>query len=175
MQIKYLPHANYRSGKPDPRGPASYEGGLSRSTEGAAGYDLRACSYSGPQAIDPLRTWGVMAVQPGEVIAFGTGVALSMATCSAEEGICGMIVPRSGIGSRGLVLANGTGIIDSDYHGEVIVKLRNVSNGPFMVRAFDRIAQILFVPVFFPAWEVVEEFAHATERGAAGFGSTGVA
>jgi dUTP pyrophosphatase len=162
MQIKYLPHANYI-------------GGLSRSTEGAAGYDLRACSHLDPAPGDHLRTWGVVQVSPGEVVAFGTGVALNLDAPCAEAGVCGMVVPRSGLGSRGLVLANGTGILDPDYQGEVIVKLRNVSDEPLLVEQGDRIAQILFVPVFFPEWEVVKEFARTTERGAAGFGSTGVA
>jgi dUTP pyrophosphatase len=161
VKIKYLPHANYI-------------GGMSRSTEGAAGYDLRACSHMDPAPRDHLRTRGALQVHPGEVVAFGTGVALNLDAPASEAGVCGMVVPRSGLGSRGLVLANGTGIIDPDYRGEIIVKLRNVSAEPFVVRTFDRIAQILFVPVFFPAWEVVEEFARTTERGAAGFGSTGV-
>lgn len=157
MQIKYLPHAkpgHLRAGACD----------LERSTAGAAGYDLRACSGRGHPFSE---VW----VQPGEVVAFGTGIALDM----GGDSLCGMVVPRSGLGSRGLVLANGTGIIDPDYHGEIIVKLRNVSSEPIQVNAFARIAQILFVPVFFPAWEVVEEFTRTTERGAAGFGSTGVA
>jgi dUTP pyrophosphatase len=162
MQIKYLPHANYF-------------GGLSRSTDGAAGYDLRACSYPMPAGNDYFVTYQSLAVHPGEVVAFGTGVALNLDAPASEAGVCGMIVPRSGLGSRGLVLANGTGIIDPDYRGEIIVKLRNVSDEPLLVNAFDRIAQILFVPVFFPEWEVVKEFTRATERGAAGFGSTGVA
>lgn len=163
MQIKYLPHAkpsHLRAGACD----------LERATAGAAGYDLRACSYPLPAGNDYFATYQSLAVHPGEVVAFGTGIALDMGGGS----LCGMVVPRSGLGSRGLVLANGTGIIDSDYHGEIIVKLRNVSDEPIRVSAFDRIAQILFVPVFFPAWEVVEEFTRTTERGVAGFGSTGV-
>ena len=156
MQIKYLPHAGY----PD---------GLQRSTAGAAGYDLRAC-----ETLDLKNNWmhatGNVWIVPGEVVAFGTGIALDMGGGS----LCGMVVPRSGLGSRGLVLANGTGIIDPDYHGEIIVKLRNVSDAPINVSGFDRIAQILFVPVFFPDWEVVDEFTRSTERGVAGFGSTGV-
>lgn len=159
MQIKYLPHAF----------PEQY---LRRSTDGAAGYDLRACSLPG---LPYLGTFATASVAPGEVVAFGTGVALDMGAGYEETSLCGMVVPRSGLGSRGLVLANGTGIIDPDYHGEIIVKLRNVSDEPIQVNAFDRIAQILFVPVFFPAWEVVEEFTRTTERGVAGFGSTGVA
>jgi dUTP pyrophosphatase len=115
-----------------------------------------------------------VSVAPGEVVAFGTGIAIDMGAGYEETSLCGMVVPRSGLGSRGLVLANGTGIIDPDYHGEIIVKLRNVSDEPITVNAFDRIAQILFVPVFFPAWEVVDEFTRTTERGVAGFGSTGV-
>lgn len=161
MQIKYLPHASYLRG-------------LQRSTAGAAGYDLRACSHPMPAGNDYFVTYESLAVRPGEVVAFGTGIALYMGAGYEETSLCGMIVPRSGLGSRGLVLANGTGIIDPDYHGEIIVKLRNVSDEPLLVNAFDRIAQILFVPVFFPAWEVVEEFANTTERGTSGFGSTGV-
>ena len=162
MQIKYLPHAGYPNG-------------LQRSTAGAAGYDLRACSCPLPAGNDAWVTVGQnLAVQPGGVVAFGTGIALDMGAGYEETSLCGMVVPRSGLGSRGLVLANGTGIIDPDYHGEIIVKLRNVSDEPIQVNAFDRIAQILFVPVFFPAWEVVEEFTRTTERGVAGFGSTGV-
>ena len=152
MQIKYL-------------NPALTGLYLQRATEGSAGYDLRACSG---------QPWRGSEVQPGDVVAFGTGIALDMGAGYEETSLCGMVVPRSGLGSRGLVLANGTGIIDPDYHGEIIVKLRNVSDEPILVNAFDRIAQILFVPVFFPAWEVVEEFARSTERGASGFGSTGV-
>ena len=157
MQIKYLPHAF----------PEHY---LRRSTTGAAGYDLRACTM--PRGMCQLA--GRVYVHPGEVVAFGTGIALDMGAGYEETSLCGMVVPRSGLGSRGLVLANGTGIIDPDYHGEIIVKLRNVSDEPITVNAFDRIAQILFVPVFFPAWEVVDEFTRTTERGVAGFGSTGV-
>lgn len=163
MQFKYLPHAGYPNG-------------LERSTAGAAGYDLRACGAHG--GVFSPRPWPPMhyaCVNPGEVVAFGTGIAIDMGAGYEETSLCGMVVPRSGLGSRGLVLANGTGIIDPDYHGEIIVKLRNVSDEPITVNAFDRIAQILFVPVFFPAWEVVDEFTRTTERGVAGFGSTGVA
>lgn len=160
MQIKYLPHAF----------PEQY---LRRSTAGSAGYDLRACSRPGMPHYPGTLT--AVSVAPGEVVAFGTGIAIDMGAGCAETSLCGMVVPRSGLGSRGLVLANGTGIIDPDYHGEIIVKLRNVSDEPITVNAFDRIAQVLFVPVFFPAWEVVDEFTRTTERGVAGFGSTGVA
>jgi dUTP pyrophosphatase len=166
MQIKYLPHAR-------PGHLAAGACHLQRSTAGAAGYDLRACSLQVPCG-NHIARFGVASFGPGEVVAFGTGIALDMGAGYEETSLCGMVVPRSGLGSRGLVLANGTGIIDPDYHGEIIVKLRNVSDEPINVNAFDRIAQILFVPVFFPAWEVVEEFASTTGRGAAGFGSTGV-
>ncbi|MEN9404435.1 MAG: hypothetical protein RL091_3138 [Verrucomicrobiota bacterium] len=154
MQIKYLPHAF----------PEQY---LRRSTAGAAGYDLRACRLPASQFSG---VFGSVQIDPGKVVAFGTGIAIDMGASYEETSLCGMVVPRSG-----LALANGTGIIDPDYHGEIIVKLRNVSDEPITVNAFDRIAQILFVPVFFPAWEVVEEFTRTTERGTSGFGSTGVA
>ena len=92
MQIKYLPHAF----------PEQY---LRRSTAGAAGYDLRACSYPLPAGNDYFVTHQSFAVHPGKVVAFGTGIAIDMGAGYEETSLCGMVVPRSGLGSRGLVLA----------------------------------------------------------------------
>ena len=90
--------------------------------------------------------------------------------------ICGMLVPRSSLGIRGIHLSNTFGIIDSDYQGEIIVNLTNNSRHPepYIIEEGDRIAQLLFVPVHFANWVPVMEFSHTTERGAGGFGSTGV-
>lgn len=159
MQIKYLPHA-----------PHGY---LKRASSDAAGYDLRACSLPHLSESVPFGTTDAIWIGPGEVVEFGTGVAIYLGAGYEETSLCGIVVPRSGLGSRGLLLANGTGVIDPDYQGEIRVKLRNVSGSHMLVHGKDRIAQILFVPVFFPAWEEVSEFTSATERGAAGFGSTG--
>jgi dUTP pyrophosphatase len=87
-----------------------------------------------------------------------------------------VISPRSGLGSRGLVLGNLSGLIDSDYQGELMVILWNRSQtDTFSVVRGDRVAQMMFIPVLRASWEAVEEFTVATERGTGGFGSTGVA
>lgn len=92
-----------------------------------------------------------------------------------DPGYVGIIVPRSGLGHKeGIVLGNGTGVIDSDYQGEVMVSLRNQGAVSRMLEQGERIAQILFVPVARIQWEQVDSFEE-TDRGEGGFGSTGTA
>lgn len=85
----------------------------------------------------------------------------------------GIIVPRSGLGTKGIVLRNTVGVIDSDYQGEIIVNLHNVGNDVHYISQGDRIAQLLFVPIARAEFVVHSEFTHESERGAGGFGSTG--
>lgn len=87
--------------------------------------------------------------------------------------LVGLVFPRSGSGNRGLIIANQTGVIDSDYQGPLYVTCWNRSNGPIKVERGDRIAQILFMPIYRPVIEIVSSFAFETERGQNGFGSTG--
>ena len=89
------------------------------------------------------------------------------------EGHVGLILPRSGLGRKGIVLVNTVGVIDSDYRGEVKVILANLGSEPFAVRRGDRIAQLVPAPVQRANFL---EVAHLdeTERGAGGFGSTGI-
>jgi dUTP pyrophosphatase len=90
------------------------------------------------------------------------------------EGYVMMVYSRSGHGFKnGVRLANCTGVIDSDYRGELMVKLHNDSSRIFSVNCGDRIAQAMIVPVQQVDFDAVEELSH-TERGAGGFGSTGV-
>jgi dUTP pyrophosphatase len=84
-----------------------------------------------------------------------------------------MVYSRSGHGFKnGVRLANGTGVIDSDYRGELMVKLHNDGNRVFSVNRGDRIAQAMIVPVAQVAFEHTTELTD-TARGAGGFGSTG--
>jgi dUTP pyrophosphatase len=129
-----------------------------RQTDGSAGMDVRAC-------VDAPRT-----LAPGECALIPTGFALHI----ADPNIAAILVPRSGLGHRhGIVLGNLVGVIDSDYQGQVFVSCWNRGTEPFTINPGDRIAQMLFVPVLIPEFEVVNEFA-ATQRGAGGFGHTGV-
>jgi dUTP pyrophosphatase len=86
-------------------------------------------------------------------------------------------VPRSGLGHRkGLVLGNLVGVVDADYLGPVLISVWNrcaLGTQAIVIEPGERIAQMMFVPILRPHFTVVDEFSKNTERGAAGFGSTG--
>jgi dUTP pyrophosphatase len=128
-------------------------------TPGAAGMDLRACIEA------PTR------LQPGETMLVPAGIALHL----ADPGLAAIILPRSGLGHKnGIVLGNLTGLIDSDYQGEIFVSLWNRGREVFLLNPLDRIAQLVVVPVLQVAFNVVEQFEES-HRGSGGFGSTGKA
>ena len=126
-------------------------------TDGSAALDLRAM-------IDEPCT-----LAPGERRTFTTGIAISPET----QGVVAIVAARSGLGIKhGISLSNGIGVIDSDYRGEICVGLINTSSVPYTVAPGDRIAQLMFVPVFAASFAVTDELDN-TARGAGGFGSTG--
>lgn len=127
-------------------------------TGGSAGLDLRAC----------LAT--TLILGPGETELIPTGIALNI----QDPELAAVILPRSGLGHKhGIVLGNLVGLIDSDYQGEVFISCWNRGRDSFTIEPGDRIAQLVFVPVVRAAFEVVDEFV-ASDRGAGGFGHTGV-
>jgi dUTP pyrophosphatase len=92
----------------------------------------------------------------------------------SDPQLAAVILPRSGLGHRhGIVLGNLVGLIDSDYQGEILISCWNRGRESFTIRPGDRVAQLVFVPVVRAKFEVVAEF-EASERGAGGFGHTGV-
>lgn len=126
-------------------------------TPGSAGLDLRAC-------LDAAVT-----LNPGETRLIPTGLAIHL----ADAGYAAMILPRSGLGHKhGVVLGNLVGLIDSDYQGQLMVSLWNRGHEPFTVQPFERIAQMVIVPVVQAEFNVVDEF-DSSQRGEGGFGSTG--
>ena len=126
-------------------------------TPGSAGLDLRAC-LDAP-----------MVLRPGEAQLVPTGLAIHL----ADPGFAAMILPRSGLGHKhGIVLGNLVGLIDSDYQGPLMVSAWNRASEPFTIEPFERIAQLVIVPVVQAAFRVVDSF-DTSERGAGGFGSTG--
>ncbi|MDK4575718.1 dUTP diphosphatase [Kingella kingae] len=126
-------------------------------TTGSAGLDLRAC-------LDAPRI-----VQAGETVLIPTGIAIYL----NDPNLAAMLLPRSGLGHKhGIVLGNLVGLIDSDYQGELMVSVWNRSSNPFTIEPFERIAQMVIVPVVQAAFELVDDFV-ASERGERGFGSTG--
>lgn len=126
-------------------------------TPGSAGLDLRACLAT------PLQ------LAPGACALIPTGLAIHI----AETNYAGVILPRSGLGHKhGIVLGNLVGLIDSDYQGELQVSCWNRGRDHYTIEPFERIAQLVIVPVVQAEWQLVTEFADS-ERGMSGFGSSG--
>ena len=125
-------------------------------TPGSVGVDLRAC-------LDEPVT-----LAPGETILIGTGIAIHL----EDPGFCAMILPRSGLGHRGLVLGNLVGLIDSDYQGELKISTWNRGQEPQTIEPGDRIAQMVITPVIQPTFIEVDDF-ESSSRGEGGFGHTG--
>lgn len=133
-------------------------------TFGSAGLDLRVFWPDGTHRDD-------MKILPGEQVMLDTGMRVWI----GNPGYAGFLFPRSSSGVKGLVLGNGTGVIDSDYQGPLKVCLLNRSNKTIEVADGDRVAQLVIMPVA-SGYEIkaVEEFHDETVRGSGGFGSTGV-
>lgn len=127
-----------------------------RQTAGAAGADLFACIAD------------TVGIPSGETTPIPTGLALEI-----PPGYAGFIMARSGLAvSEGLAPANKVGLIDSDYRGELLIYLHNHSDVIRTIEPGQRIAQIVIVPVAAAAFVSVDDLSE-TDRGAAGFGSTG--
>lgn len=134
----------------------------SRGTTEAAGYDVRAfLPY--PMMIKPLET-----------VKVPTGLFFAIPSDSAM-----LICSRSGLASKGVMVANGPGILDSDYRGELLVLLTYVAPPdalPFVIRDGDRIAQLLFVrseSLGYPRFFVTDALPAPNSNRVGGFGSTG--
>ncbi|MFW2446069.1 MAG: dUTP diphosphatase [Qipengyuania pacifica] len=133
-------------------------------TEMSAGIDLYAC-IDEPLALKPQ----------GPATLVRSGMALLM----NDPHMVAFLLARSGLGhKKGLVLGQSVGTIDADYANEIFISawLRTPPGSEDLtINPGDRIAQLVFVPILRPTFEVVTEFSVATERGLGGFGSTGVA
>ena len=140
-------------------------------TPEAAAVDLRACNLNSAEFLRSQFT-----LRPGERIKIGTGIALDLGSHGDEnQHVAGLILPRSGLGARGITLGNAPGLLDADYQGEITLALWNSGEHEYILRPLDRLAQLLFVPILRPQLSVVSAFSRHTIRGGGGFGSTGVA
>jgi len=127
-------------------------------TAASAGMDLRA-------ALDAPLT-----LAPGDAALVPSGLALHI----GDPGLCAVVLPRSGLGHKhGIVLGNGTGLIDADYQGPLLISVWNRGREAFSIQPGDRIAQLVILPVVRATFEVVDTFEDSA-RGAGGFGHTGV-
>jgi dUTP pyrophosphatase len=138
--------------------PVLSEFPLEPATHGSAGIDLRAAMDA--PSID---------IPPGGRHAFHTGVAIEI----GEPGLAGFVFSRSGLGAKhGLTVAQGVGVIDPDYRGEIVVWLLNTSETHKTVTRGERIAQLVLMPYRRAFIEAVDELGE-TSRGGGGFGHTG--
>ena len=145
LKVKRLPH---------------YEGlpPLKQATIGSVGIDLFSANYETLL----LNSIGATVIVP-------TGIKIEL-----PHGLEAQIRPRSGLAAKeGLTILNAPGTIDSDYRGEIKVILTKLTTGKFQVERGMRIAQMVIAPVVFPTIEYVDD-VNDTERGEAGFGSSGV-
>lgn len=127
-------------------------------TEASAGLDLRAALEA------PL------VLGPGETALLPSGIAIHL----ADPHLCAVVLPRSGLGHRhGIVLGNGTGLIDADYQGPLLISVWNRSQESFTIQPGDRVAQLVVLPITRVSLQVVDTFADSA-RGEGGFGHTGV-
>lgn len=125
-------------------------------TEGSAGMDLTACLSEN------------LILPKGEVVFVTTGLAMAI-----PEGYEGQIRPRSGFSTKHrIIMPNSPGTIDSDYRGEVLIPLLNLSGEDFVLEPGTRVAQIVFQSVAKLTVKLVPKL-EATVRGSGGFGSTG--
>lgn len=127
-----------------------------RASAGSAGVDLQAL-IPAPITIEPQKLYRIP-----------TGIAMEL-----PQGYVGLVYARSGLGVKhGVALSNGVGVIDSDYRGEILVGLCNLSDTPYTIAPMDRIAQLVIAPVP-PVEYVWADSLSDTERGEGGFGSSG--
>lgn len=127
---------------------------------------LPSRAYGDAAAFDLCST-ETACIYPGDTKMIGLGFAVDL------DGYAGLLLPRSGLGSKGLVLGNLVGLIDPDYRNELKALLwnRNTSGPPFNISYGDKVCQ--FMVVSFVAPKVEEVFAlDDTERGQGGFGSS---
>ena len=109
-------------------------------------------------------------INPGENVKIPTGLAIEL----PSQQVVALVFARSGLASRqGIGLTNGVGVIDSDYRGEIQVLMHNSGSQPVIINSGDRIAQMVFMPIFRALFEEVAELED-TVRGTGGFGSTGI-
>lgn len=139
----------------------------------------------GSAAVDLVSTED-FTLHPQECRMIHTGLSIHI----GSQSVAGIVLPRSGLGSKGLVLGNTIGLLDSDYQGEINICAWNrkpysmVSYNSYSheyedeydirIQAGERIAQLLFVPIIKPSFRIVKEFSSPTDRGAGGFGHSGV-
>lgn len=132
---------------------------LKYSTPGSSGLDLNAMLIE------------KCVIHSHEVVLIPTGISIFI----KDPLITAIILPRSGLGHRnGIILGNSVGLVDSDYQGEIMMSIWNRSKKDFIIFPGDRIAQLVFVPIIKPKFNIVLEFKKISYRQKYGFGHSGI-
>lgn len=132
------------------------------------GVELPRYAHEGDAGID-LRIKHDVTLEPGQRANVGTGVAVEI-----PQGCVGLVFPRSGLATKfGITLSNSVGVIDSGYRGEIGASLINTSDETTTLDAGTRVCQLVVMP-YVPCELVAVDELSETERGANGFGSTGI-
>ena len=133
--------------------------------------DAKLPTYSTPYAAGAdlyAYTEKDVTIEPHTTVFVTTGLSVEI-----PDGYGGLVYARSGLASKNdLAPANKVGVIDSDYRGEIVCALVNMSTEPYTVEPFERIGQLIFLAHYSVAFEEVERLPN-TSRGADGFGSSG--
>jgi dUTP pyrophosphatase len=127
-------------------------------------------------ATDAARAWtcaprwrAPLELLPGDTALIPSGLAIHL----ADPTLCAVVLPRSGLGHRhGIVLGNGTGLIDADYQGPLMISTLEPRKAAFTIEPGDRIAQLVVLPIVRATLQVVDTFEQSA-RGEGGFGHTG--
>lgn len=123
----------------------------------AAAFDLRA------------NVSEAILIPAGQSVRVGTGLKIWI----RDPNFAGNIIPRSGLGNRGIVVGNLHGLIDADYQGELLVSVWNRGVEDFYLNPGERFAQYFIAPVYRLVPKFVEEFSGSSDRGESGFGASG--
>jgi len=135
----------------------------------APGTPVPAYAKPGDAAFDlTLNLAAPVTLAPGETAWVSCGIAMEI-----PAGHFGLLVPRSSLAKRGLMLANTLGVIDNGYRGEVSAALRNLGAAAEVLNHGDRLLQMAIVPFTQVSFEPAQSLS-ATARGGGGYGSTGL-
>lgn len=144
------------------------EGTKMKQIDTVARHDMVPWRAHAADACADLQAAENVTIAPYRMKTVRTGVRMAI-----PKGYVGLLFARSSLCQLGVIMANGVGVIDSGYTGEIQVPLPNESPKIFELPAFARIAQLVVIPCELPTFRRVDSLEE-TERGEGGFGSTGV-
>lgn len=152
---------SYKLLKPEVQHPSQ----MSKGYAGSAAHDLYLPRYHGGLSYNAK---GEVRLDQNQAVTVPLGIAIHI----NNPNVAAIILPRSGTGTKGLVVGNLVGLIDQDYQGELMVSLWNRTDDTLFIDPEKAVAQLTFVPVVQANLVKVDDFGETTDRGVGGFGSS---